>query len=165
MRLGGRSGGTVRGLLLLCVATAASADGGFVRASERVGAYTVTVFTAPTPLRVGAADVSVLVQQPDGGVVLDVPIAVTMRGGDLVLQADATRAQATNKLLHAALLEIPAVGAWTAEVRVDGATLTLTFDVAAAPPRWQTYWPYLALPFVGLGLFILHQWLLLRRHR
>jgi len=157
--------GAARVLLLLCIAPAAWADGGFVRASERMGAYTVTVFTAPTPLRVGAADVSVLVQQPDGGVVLDVPIAVTMRGGDVVLHADATRAQATNKLLHAALLEIPAPGAWRVDVRVAGETLTLTFDVAAAPPRWQTYWAYLALPFVGLGLFIVHQWLLLRRPR
>lgn len=160
-----RRGGALHCLLLLCLATAVSADGGFVRASERLGTYTVTVFTAPTPLRVGPADVSVLVQQPDGAVVLDVPIAVTLRGAGAEVRAEATRAQATNKLLHAALLEIPAAGAWTAEVRVDGTTMSLAFDVAPAPARWQTYWPHLALPFVGLGLFILHQWLQLRRHR
>lgn len=153
------------GLLLLALASTASADGGFVRASQPLGPYTVTVFSAPTPLRVGAADISVLVQRPDGGVVLDVHVGVVLRGGGQVLEATATRAQATNKLLQAAQLEIPAAGTWTAEVRVGEAVLSLPLEVAPAPPPWQAYWAYLVAPFIALTVFALHQWLRLRARR
>jgi hypothetical protein len=81
----------------------------------------------------------------------------------------ATRAQATNKLLYAAPLELPAAGAWEIEVAVDrqGATGTLSFAVDVAPPLppWRAYWPYLALPFAGIAVYALHQWLVLRRGR
>ena len=51
---------------------AAQADGGAVCLHETSGPFLVTVFVSPYPLRVGPADISVLVQdQRTGEVVLD----------------------------------------------------------------------------------------------
>ena len=156
--------------LVASVVPAASwADGGLVRISRQAGPFTLTVFTSPTPLRAGSIDVSVLVQEGRGGdVVDDAAVVVTLRGADRPpLRATATRAQATNKLLYAALLDLPAPGAWQVEVDVahDGATASLAFPVDAEPalPPWRAYWAYLALPFAGIAVYALHQWLVLRR--
>ena len=43
------------------------ADGGTIRLSEQKGNYRITVFTAPTPLRAGPVDISVLVQEAATG--------------------------------------------------------------------------------------------------
>src|SRR5260370_24925363 len=45
----------------------ARADGGTVRLSEQKGSYRITVFTAPTLVRAGPVDISVLVQDADTG--------------------------------------------------------------------------------------------------
>lgn len=156
-------------LAVLALPAAAGADGGLVRLSQAAGPFTITVFTAPTPLRAGAIDVSVLVQRAGGGeVVDDAAVTVTLRGGSgATITAAATRAQATNKLLYAALLDLPAAGAWevAVEVQARGATAAVAFPVTAAPPLppWRAYWPYFLLPFAGIGLYALHQWLVLRR--
>ncbi|MFN8641266.1 MAG: hypothetical protein U0802_06260 [Candidatus Binatia bacterium] len=164
-----------RGLgALLAVASmpiALWADGGLVRVSQPAGPFTVTVFTAPTPLRAGPADVSVLVQEERGGAVVDdATVIVTLRdaaGTRAPIVAAATRAQATNKLLYAAQLGLPAAGAWRIEVAVarGDAHAALAFAVDADPPLppWRAFWPYLALPFAGIALYALHQWLTLRR--
>src|SRR5437016_2241901 len=78
----------------------ARADGGTVRLSERQGNYRLTVLTAPTPLRAGPVDVSVLIQdiatgEPASNV--QVMIKATWRDSpDLVLQHAATTEAATN---------------------------------------------------------------------
>lgn len=161
--------------MLLCAlgyAADAAGDGGAVRVSERAGPYTVTVFTAPTPLRAGPIDVSILVQDARGrDVIGDATVAVTLRGsapGSGTVRAPATRAQATNKLLYAALLTLPAAGRWRVEVtieRADSAPATLAFDVDAEStlPPWRAYWPYFALPAVAIAVYALHQWLVLSR--
>ena len=41
------------------------ADGGIVQFQKQAGPFFVTVFSAPVPLRVGAADLSVMVQKAD----------------------------------------------------------------------------------------------------
>ncbi|HEV3259998.1 MAG TPA: hypothetical protein VG013_24230, partial [Gemmataceae bacterium] len=48
--------------LLSLLPSMAMADGGAIRLSEQKGDYQITVFTAPTPLRAGPVDVSVLIQ-------------------------------------------------------------------------------------------------------
>lgn len=155
----------------MLVPGAAGADGGVVRLNQRAGPYTVTVFTAPTPLRAGPIDVSVLVQDGHGGdVVTDASVQVTLRADHdpaRAVRGTATRAQATNKLLYAALLDLPAAGGWQVEVAIDHgeAPVSVSFAVDAAPPLppWRAYWPYFALPAVAMAVYALHQWLVLRR--
>ena len=158
-------------LAVLTLPAATLADGGLVRVSQVAGPFTVSVFTSPTPLRVGPVDISVLVQDAANGDVLDdAAVTVTLRprnGTATPVSAAATRAQATNKLLYAALLPLPAAGAWEIEVAVTwrGASATLPFAVDADPPLppWRAYWPYLTLPLAGIAVYALHQWLTLRR--
>ena len=158
-------------LAVLTLPAATLADGGLVRVSQVAGPFTVSVFTSPTPLRVGPVDISVLVQDAANGDVLDdATVTITLRARDdasTPLSAAATRAQATNKLLYAALVPLPAAGAWEIEVAVAwrGASAALSFAVDADPPLppWRAYWPYLTLPLAGIAVYALHQWLTLRR--
>src|SRR5262249_29946752 len=101
----------------------ARADGGAVRLSEQVGAYQVTVFTAPTPFRAGPVDVSVLVL--DAATAEHVPearvtVRLTASGSGRTLVYPATAEAATNKLFHAANLELPKPGWWDVEVAIEG---------------------------------------------
>src|SRR5262249_22638021 len=90
------------------------ADGGTLCLLERAGGYRVAVFSAPTPLRAGPVDISVLVQHASTGE--QVPGArVTVRlkqpgtTGSL-LEYRATTEAATNKLFHAAKFDLPEPG-------------------------------------------------------
>ncbi|MEO8605322.1 MAG: hypothetical protein ABI629_22320 [bacterium] len=144
----------------------AAADGGVVRVSQVSGPLRLTVFSAPTPLRAGAIDLSVLVQtSDDDATVLDATVAVAVYRTDdpqHALHTAATHDAATNKLLYAALLTLPAPGQWTVEVTANRETVRFAMDADAALPDAVTFWPYLLLPFVALGLFAVHQWRVLR---
>lgn len=155
----------------LGAAVPAAGDGGVVRLSERTGDYLVTIFTSPTPLRAGPIDISVLVQQADGGgVVGDAAVRVSLRSASAAeaIGSAATRAQATNKLLYAALLDLPSAGNWQVDVTIERpdrppATVAFAFEAAPPLPPWRTYWPYFALPPIAMAVYALHQWLLLHR--
>lgn len=151
-------------LPVLLAAATARGDGGRVQLSETAGPFAVTVFTAPTPLRVGPVDVSVLVQGADGGApVLDAAVQVALAAPSGERAAAATHAAATNQLLYAAVLDVPAPGRWTLAVHVAGragdAAVSCEVDVAPPLPPALAFWPYLALPGVAIALFALHQWL------
>lgn len=156
-------------LALLLLAHDADADGGLMRVSETAGPYVITVFTAPTPLRVGSADVSVLVQSAaDRTTVLDAAVEVRARSENTgsARQSRATRGAATNKLLYASAIELPAAGPWTVEVHVRGghgsAAVACHVEVEPARSALGTYWPYFLAPFVVLAAYALHQMLLSR---
>src|SRR5437879_11814676 len=85
------------------------ADGGTMRISAKKGGFLITVFTAPAPFRAGPVDISVLVQDAlTGDLVPETRVTVRMaKPGQLALEYPATRAAATNKLLHAAQFELP----------------------------------------------------------
>ncbi len=159
---------TVPALILLVVGLspgAACGDGGAVRLSQQTGPYRVTVFTAPTPLRVGPVDVSVFVQDGAGGEALpDVAVRITLtpagRAGQS-LEARATREAATNKLFRAATFDLPAPGRWQLVAAVEGprgeARCACEVEVEAPPPRWVELWPWFAWPVVPVVLYALHQ--------
>ncbi len=156
-------------LVLLLAAAPVWADGGTVRVRTQAGPFTVTVFTAPQPPAVGPVDVSVLVQDAGGAPVLDADVHVRLAGPDgvSVITRDATRDVATNKLLYAAVADVPASGAWALAVDVrrgdaHGAVATAVPVGPAAPP-WRALWAYLAFPPAGIALFALHQSLAKRR--
>jgi hypothetical protein len=165
----------VAALLLVAVVTvatprAARADGGLVRASGAQGGLVVTLFTAPTPLRAGPADVSVLVQDAaTRETVLDAQVTVRVsprHEGALPLTARLDRASATNKLLQAATVSLPIPGPYriVAEARRGVARAVVAADVTVEPPLppLLALWPYLALPPAVVGIFLVQQWL---RHR
>lgn len=143
----------------------AAADGGAIVAHEETGDLVVTVFAAPVPLRAGLVDISVLVQSArDESAVLDAEVAVALSsGGGVVDRARADHAGATNQLFYAAQLEIPAPGAWRLDVAVEheGAEVLLETILEAAPglAPASRFWPWLALPLLVVGVFLLHQWL------
>lgn len=143
----------------------ARGDGGTVRLSEQIGAYRVTVFTAPTPVQAGAVDISVLVQDAvTGELATDVPIWITLtpagqRNGPL--RAVATRQAATNKLFRAFTFELPAPGRWRVEIEMagTGGSARSQFDlvVGEPPPRWLELWLWIGWPVAPILLFCVHQ--------
>ncbi len=148
------------------------ADGGAVRLSEQKGNYRITVFTAPTPPRVGAVDVSVLVQEaasqePASGVQVSITAERTGSSG-IVSRQSATTQGATNKLYRAATFDLPEPGEYTFEVSIDG-TLgveQVRFELEAADPlpTWLAMSPWVGWPIVAMTLFGIHQ-LLVRWRR
>jgi hypothetical protein len=142
-----------------------SADGGMVRLSERAGPYQVTVFTDPTPFRAGPVDVSVLVQDPaSGNPVADVAVLVHLKppGEEVsLLEQPATAEAATNKLLHAAVFELPSAGPWQVEVDIRGpagpARVGFGAEALGPVPAWTSMGFWVGLPALVVGLFIVHQ--------
>lgn len=158
------------GVGVLLAAAAARGDGGLMRLSEMAGPFEITVFTAPTPLRVGAVDVSVMLLERAGHApVLDAAVDVTVRGPGPERTGAATHAAATNKLLYAAVLDISAAGQWSLLVQVrsnaGAAAVSCPLDVAPPLAPVVAFWPYLALPAVAIALFALHQSLKHRQAR
>jgi cytochrome c oxidase assembly factor CtaG len=156
--------GTV--LLLMGVRPAWGHHGGEVRLMEKAGPFVITVFSDPTPLRVGPVDLSVLVQNGDSGrPILDAEVTVRLQqhgGGGPAIITEATRQNATNKLLYAAAVDLPASGLW--ELQVTAQHQAQAADVAcmvtAVPPRSMPYswWPYAALLSAMIGSVALQQW-------
>lgn len=160
-------------ILVLLAALAAAdrrrahADGGLVRASGVQSGLLVTLFTSPTPLRSGAADVSVLVQDAatrDALLDAQVRVRVAPQHEDAMPQVVALGpAAATNKLLQAGTVALPIPGPYriVAEVRRGLARAVLVADVTVEPPLppLLALWPYLALPPAVVGIFLVQQWL------
>jgi hypothetical protein len=81
----------------------------------------ITVFTSPAPLSAGPADISVLLQNRNGlDAVLDANVSLMLRAGcsDAESQAHSTQAQARNKLLYAAPVNLAEAGKWKIAVTV-----------------------------------------------
>jgi hypothetical protein len=159
--------GIVAGLCL--AARILLADGGIVQFQKQAGPFFVTVFSAPVPLRAGSADLSVMVQNAnDRSEVLDCDVTLALsRPGDRDIQAHATRAQATNKLLYVAPIVFPSAGSWhlTVEIKRSGDTVRVNGELTILPelPPLIAHWPYFALVPVAVTLFGLNQWLKARR--
>jgi len=163
----------MRALLTLLVVLAvepAWADGGTLRIQQDAGRLRITAFSAPEPLRVGVADLSVLVQRRAGGdPVLDAEVALRLEGppGEPPIELRATRAEATNELFYAARAELRAAGIWTLRVNVRSPGETEAVEgelpVGPPPPRLFGLWPYLALPPAAVAIFALRGWLVRRR--
>ncbi len=158
---------------LAALAGAARADAGAIRASETVSGYRVSVFSSPTPLRVGLVDVSVLVQDAaTGQPVPDAQVTVRARHRtepSASVTCAATAAAATNKLFRAAVFELPEPGWWDVEVEIGGLRepVRLNFEMEAAErlPTWRSLWPWLAWPAGVVLLYGVHQFLVRRRRQ
>jgi len=152
----------------------AAADGGTIRVVETAGPFVVGVFSAPEPLRVAPADLSVLVLERTGGrPVLDAAVTLEVRPPDGsaagAQRLDATHAQATNKLLYATPFLPVVPGEWTLHVTVRRGAASATVDgtLPVSPDRvgLAGIWPYLAIPPLAIALYALRAWLTTRRRR
>ena len=144
------------------------ADGGAIRVSESKDGYRITVFSAPTPLRAGPVDISVLVQDAATGDVLTESLVTvrTIKSGRHTLEYPATSEAATNKLLQAAQFELPEPGRWELQVQIEGVhgrtVIAAELEAAESLPRWRELWPWIAWPAIVIALFGVHQ-ILVRR--
>jgi hypothetical protein len=149
----------------------ALADGGALRFSGRRGDRQISIFTAPTPLLAGRADVSVLVQDVESGrAITDLSIDVRAEHRDQPqarVNAPATNEQATNKLLRAAALELSKPGRWHVDVFVQGIDrnqpIAFDLDVVEGAVPWLETILWIAWPIVPIGLFAIHEFRVRRR--
>jgi hypothetical protein len=150
---------------------AALADGGAVCLSEQSGNYQIALFTAPTPLRAGPVDVSVLIQNATTHEpVADAEITITATDRDapnVAISQPAAATTATNKLFQAAQFNLPTSGRWELQVAVTGslgsAQVHTEVEVAEPLPRWLSLWPWLAWPAVAIVLFGAREFLVRRK--
>ncbi len=155
----------MRWMVVLVVGCAAVwADGGTVLFRKAAGDFDVTVFSKSEALRAGVNDLSVMVQRADHSTVMDanVLLHLTLKqptGEILRLTSIANHKNATNKLLYAATVNIPATGSWKVEAEVTADKKTETaggeIQVLAPLPPAENYWPYIAMvPAVGIAFLI-----------
>lgn len=145
-------------------------DGGAVRLMEQQGGLRLAVFTSPTPLRAGPADVSVLLLHAETGQLVDqaeVTLTLTCRDApEATLRASATTKAATNKLLRAAPVDLPCAGWWDVEVSfaAAGESGQAHFSMVAGPPlpHWLIVWPWFTWPIGAIALFGIHRALVFR---
>jgi len=148
------------------------ADGGKVIFQRKAGAFDITLFAAETPVRVGRADLSVMVQTSSTKTPVldaDVRLHLVRREATTIAEvsAPARHEQATNKLLYAAMIDLNTPGQYRAEIAVqtktESALVTGDLEVLPPEPPLLAHWPYfVALPIVAL-LFVLNQRLKLKR--
>jgi hypothetical protein len=159
------------GLFLGPCCAIASADGGRVVLVERLGDYQISVFTSPEPLRAGLVDISVLLQDSSTGQpIMDaqVNVSLTPSGGRArPIRAVATMDAATNKLLYAALLDLPDPGSWEVEIACFAehfpAAVRFTIEAGPRSTRWLKVWPWFSWPVGVVLLFGVHRLLVCRR--
>ena len=160
-------------LVLLIVSAPVAADGGIVRVSRRSGPWRLTVFSDPTPLRAGPADLSVLVQDADtDDAILDATISVLLTPVDPPgpsMLVEATPEAAENRLLRSALVDLPGAGRWRLEVTAmrGGIESRVSCDLEVGPPLPPIVdlWIWFLLPVLVIMLIILNQWLQRRGSR
>ncbi|MGI8769860.1 MAG: hypothetical protein ACR2JE_00310 [Acidobacteriaceae bacterium] len=152
-------------VLLTCVlfgvVQAARADGGRLQMRTQAGPFTVSLFTLPDTLAAGPVDVSVLVHDSGSSdVLMDAAVTLTLTPP----QPDAkpivvrlSHAQATNKLLQAAQIDLPAPGKWRVDVQVEQgghrARCTTQLEIVPRASPWGTIWFFALLPPAVLLLF------------
>ena len=157
---------------LLLAAGVLLGDGGTVQFRKQVGSLIITVFSTPVPLRVGKADLSVMVQNAsDQSTVLDATVQVQLQkseeGKIVEIVAPATHARATNKLLYAAEVTVPSAGRWRMDARVSvkDSDVDASGDIEILPPQppLAAHWPYFMLVPLIVILFAVNQWLKSKR--
>jgi hypothetical protein len=166
------------GLILLLLAALAPvprlrADGGAIVLQKRSGPFILTLFSDPSPVRVGRVDLSVMCQKADdNSPILDAAVLLHLRrpsnGSQIVeFTLPAKHDNASNKLLYATAVDLPSPGAWRVIVDVKQkdteASLMGTMTVLEKQAAIVTYWPFFVIVPLAALLFAIN--LRLRRGR
>jgi len=148
-------------LCVLACTAAVFADGGTLRVSRVCGSYRVTIFTSPEPLRVGPADVSVVVCDASSGVEISdsrvtlqlVPIGHASGG----IRRIATRESSPTGLFQMASFDFDTPGRWMLETEIDSPLghSRVGAEIVVLPPlpRWIDLAGWIVLPVLPIGLF------------
>lgn len=128
----------------------------------------ITVETNPPVARVGAIDVSVMIQDLRSGQPrFDLP--VTIEAYPASDQKDLIGGPATNQgLAKSRRLEISEPGNWMVEVKIqqgagEETKVIIPLQVGKAIPAWMGYLPWIGWPLLAVVFFFLHHYLLRRR--
>jgi hypothetical protein len=156
--------------LALCSAHAL-ADGGKVVLIERQADYRISVFMSPDPLRAGPTDISVLIQDAEtGNPITNAQIIVTLTSTSApsrTIYAAATNDAATNKLLSAALVDLPEPGEWNIEINClaqhTAFQVHFLIDVGERTAPCLEGWSWFTWPAGAVILFGIHRRLVWRR--
>jgi hypothetical protein len=167
----------------------ARADSGVVRLRETQGPFVVTIFTASELFAKRPADISIMVQTTDSSQeILDATVDLRFvapaslgvekeeeicgQPGDMPssqssdtdsgrFTVPATRRQASNKLLYAALVRLNRAGNWRLRALIERGAEVCKFDcnipVEPPPGRLVPLGPYLLLPPFLVALFAVNQ--------
>ena len=160
-----------RGLLLLAAVLTASpllrADGGAVVLQKRSGPFMITLFSDPSPVRVGRVDLSVMCQKADdNSPVLDATVLLHLRrpgnGSEIVeFTLPAKHDKASNKLLYAAAVDLPSPGTWRVIVDIrqkeTEASLMGSLTVLEKQAAIVTYWPFFVIVPLAALLFAINR--------
>ena len=138
---------------------------------DRRGDYRICVFASPDPISAGPIDLSVLIQDAETGQPLtNARVTVSMTPSDgrgPIIRAVATNSAATNKLLSAALLEVPKPGSWDVKVScfVEHSPADVHFTLVASgrSAEWTGMWAWFSWPAGMVILFGVHRRLVSRR--
>jgi hypothetical protein len=193
----GRIGSILRHFAVMLMASLfpflANADSAVVRAQERQGPFTITIF-APAEISLGLpTDITVMVQRHDSvEVVMDAdvelglvpPVGASFSANDLVCGFGngvpaglrgganafvATHTQAVNKLLYGSSVVFSVGGNWQLRATVrhgnEAANASCVLPVSPSPSRFAAVWPCFALPPLAIAVFGCNQWLRNRRGR
>ncbi len=152
--------------LLLLLPLELGANGGMLRlANLTMGAYRVSIYTDPTPVRPDSLDVSVLVVQeglvgvPEGLEVLVRPRPLREPGPEREVRA--TREQADDPRYYAAKFGLGVEGPWeiVVEVRGEAGQGSASFEVIAREPGLLGH-PAALILMLFLPLALAGWWLL-----
>lgn len=165
---------TLGWLLISACGEAGYGDGGRLCVSRSDGNYRLSVFSTPTPFRAGLVDISVLVQDNITGVILpETSVTVRLRlqnqpGEPIYIMA--TEGAATNKLLKAAVFDLPSPGRWEVEIMIKGelgsGRVYCELVAGQREMSWPAVWPWFSWPIPVILLFSIHEWLVSRtRHQ
>jgi hypothetical protein len=150
----------VLGFVLAVTAQLAAADGGRLRAREAFEERTVSVWTSPTPLRVGLVEILVVIEPARGSIrgASAVPVEVEAWAGGQRLVARGSGAAAVAASDPGAIrFDLAEPGPTEIQVRVGGDgrrdEVRAVVEVEPAPSPFREQWPALLLPFVVVALF------------
>lgn len=152
-------------LILGFWATASYGDGGTILLHQDAGPFSITLFAASQPLHVGAADLSVMVQdKTSGDVLLDPVVDLTLApqvANAMPQTVRLARGQASNRLLQAATVRFSHPGQWRLTLLVQRGkdVVHLSTECTVEPDRSRTrlVWFYVLLPVGIIFLFVIHQ--------
>lgn len=153
-------------LLLACLSIQLFADGGTIILQKQAGDFEITVFSKSEVIRGGSNDLSVLVQRPDRSTVMDATVLLhlerTQNTGEIMrLTGFATHGKATDKMLYATAINIPATGQWHLNVDVSSggkhANASGVINVLAPAPPLQNYWPIVAMVPLLMIAFVINR--------
>ena len=145
--------------LALTVSSTVYADTGMLRAHVEERVLHLTVFTEPTPVRVGLLDLSALVLDPSGDALPNAVVLATLTppdGPNLHVTLD--NAQASTAFMRAATCTLEQSGIWQVELVASNGTeqVRAAFALQVAPPLppLLALWPWLIPAPIALGLWM-----------